>query len=181
MLLVWHLSLEEAGARAPRFTFCPPRSLCLLVVKNVDFPLQAGGCRLPQLSRPCWHWQCASHRTERAQHVPPRARSGPVPLCGGHRPASSHAEEGCEAPGRWGASGEGTGLPGEEERVPGGLWQSCAGDGRGSRRDPGRPLDPRDHQCADRHPGEPAASGNAVRGLCLDSLKGDGLPDLTSV
>lgn len=61
------------------------------------------------------------------------------------------------------AAGEQPCFPVEEGPVLGGVWQSCVGDGGSSRRDPGRPPRSGDHQRATGHPGEPAASGNAVR------------------
>lgn len=123
---------------------------------------------------PCQHWQGVQKPTPQGRvaqpwqpvhHVPPRARAVPVPWRSGHRPPSSHAEEGSEAPGRWepSAAGDGPGLSTEEGPVPGGFWKSCAGNGCSSRRDPGRPPHSGDYQCAAGDPGEPAASRNAVR------------------
>lgn len=188
-LLIWHLNLEETGARAPWFMFCPPCSLCDSPVssanKTVHRPLQVGGCRLLQLLR--------THQGQRntykptpprrstqpghpVQHVPPRACPVALPQRGGHCPTSPDAEERLEAPGRrvYSAAGEGTGLSSEEGPVPGGFRQSGAGDGCSGRRDPGRPPRSGDRQCAAGHPEQPAASGNAVRGVVSEQFRGVG-------
>lgn len=185
MLLIWYLHREETGTRALHGSCSYSPYDSPVSPASVHFPLQVGGCQLPQLSRTCQCQQSVykptpssrlSQPSHPVQHVPPRACTVPIPQRGGHRPAGSDAEEGCEAPGRQvpSAGGEGPGLSSEEGPVPGGFWQSCAGDGCGSRRGPGRPPHSGDHQCATRHSGEPAASRNAVRGTVCGQLGGVG-------
>lgn len=75
MLLIWHLRLKETGTRAPWFMFWPPYSPCDNPVSSasVHFPLQVGGCRLTQLSRPCQCQQSVYKPTPLSrltQHVP---------------------------------------------------------------------------------------------------------------